>query len=150
MSVATQPPPPEILKKLVALVNNLFTSDFNPGAIKGLVKYIEKCNPVLSNTADGIAFILQYDCRLLDLIIRLISEYVPDFMESFPSNITDVYDTSRQKCIILISAYLANYNNSYTTSQINVGKDIDEYLFHNLNQMRLRFDIVDKIGRAHV
>jgi hypothetical protein len=143
MSIVVQNPTPEILKKIISLINNVFTSNFNQGAIKGLVKYIEKCNPILTNTSDGIAIILQYECRYLELIIRLIVEYVPKFIESFQSDITEVYSESRQKCIILISAYLANYNNFYTSSQVNVGIDIDEYLYHNLNQMRLRYDIVD-------
>ena len=143
------------IKKIIALVNNLYTSKFNSGAIIGIIKFIEKSNPKLTNTANGIALILQYDCHYLEIILRLIIEYVSDFVFGFYNhndnngNGNPTLLLSRQKCLILIIAYLANYNNYYDISCINVALDIEANLYQNLNQMRLKFGEFDIPLKKH-
>lgn len=135
------------LKKIIALVSNLFTSNFNEGAIRGVVKYIQKMNMDITNVKDGIVLVLQYDCHILNLLIRIIDEYTDGFTKSFPDEIVEYYENSRNKMIIMIVAYLANYNNYFATSLKNAINDIDLYLHHNLNIIRLRYDIIRKSWR---
>ena len=130
-------------------MNNLFTSKFHIGAISGIVKYIEKNNPSLTNPADGIAYILEYDCHYLELILRLIYEYVPDFVLGFDDELLDYCLLSRQKCLILIIAYLTNYNNYFDISITNVGLEIEGNLFNNLNEMRIKFGNFDIPLKKH-
>ena len=139
----------EKVKKITSLVNNLFISKFNISVINDIVEFIEESNPTLTHPACGIAYILQYDCRDLELIIRFIAEYVPYFANGFEDRIIEHCLESRQKSIILIVAYLANYNNSFSISCINVGYDIEANLYHNLNEMRIKFNNYDIPLKKH-
>ena len=137
------------LDEIIGLIDNIISSKCNPVAFKGLVKFIEKHNPTLTNIAKGIAYITKCDLCCLDVLISLIGEYVPDFMTSFPDEITNEYQTDKRKCIILISAYLANYKNSFEISCGNVALDVDEYLYHNLNEMRVHHNYVHVPLKPH-
>ena len=132
------------LKKIIGIVSNLFTSNFNEGAIKGIIKYIQKMNMDITDPEYGIAIVLRYDCRILKLLIRIIDEYTHGFMESFPDEIIDNHENSRNKMIIMIVAYLANYRNHFQNSVKCVIREIEIHLHHNLNLLRLQYDFSKK------
>jgi hypothetical protein len=132
------------IKKIIGIVSNLFTSNFNEGAIKGVIKYVQKMNTEITNIEDGIAQVLQYDCHNLQLLVRIIDEYSNGFIESFPDEITEYHENSRNKMIVMIVAYLANYRSYFSISVENVIDDINLYLHQNLNMIRLRYDVCKK------
>ena len=138
-----------VLTRIAKIVDNIIVSKYHIGQIENLICFIQTENPYLTNVKDGIIYLLKEDLKGLVGIINLINEYGLNFISHFPEEYITDFTGNPKKCLILILAYLSNYQNIFNHCTTSVINDIDEFLYNNLNEMRLKFASVQMPLKKH-